>query len=341
MTTASVPPQAKTERRHIVALSFDIRRFSAFTDAQRTRIASEFRDDIEEAFRGTDLQEAWDELEFCQNSGDGIVVGFPERYLRDIVDRLPQALQHRLRERHQQGGTRLRMRLGIAVGPVQGIADSRVDVAPNQVVIDACRIGDSRETRMLLENSDEDATFLAVAVTSTVITGTIGPDPDWRRASEFVRASIDMADKQYHAEAYLHVPSPSGDLLRFGLTNLPASAIADDPSVEPLEEVIERGLAELPPSGGQALFEGIVGRDLRNESTRVGDVGRDAVGVGSGNTVRLDHSTRDDHGRRGTVGRGNLFQGDVSTGENGTVNAFGGDQHNHGRPAPRQREERE
>ncbi|NUQ90354.1 MAG: hypothetical protein HOQ43_18065 [Glycomyces artemisiae] len=324
MSTPFVPSQRKTEDRHVAVLAFDIRRFSAFTDSERTRIASEFRDDIEEAFTGTDLQEAWSEREFCQNAGDGIVVGFPDRHLRGIVDRLPQALQHRLRERHQQGGTRLRMRLGIAVGLVQGIADERVDVAPNQTIIDACRIGDSKATRMLLENSDEDATYLAVAVTPTVITGTIGPDPFWLRASEFVKVSIDMADKHYHSEAYLHVPSPSGDLLRFGLANLPRAEISGDDAVEPLEAVIEKALTELPSELGRS-WTNAAGRDAA--STRVGDVGRDAIGVGPGNRVRDDHSTHDDHSRRGTARQGNVFNGDVSTGQNGTVNAVGGDQH--------------
>jgi GGDEF domain-containing protein len=341
MTTPFVPSQRKTEDRHVAVLAFDIRRFSAFTDTERTRIASEFRDDIEEAFRGTDLQEAWSEREFCQNGGDGIVVGFPDRHLRGIVDRLPQALQHRLRERHQQGGSRLRMRLGIAVGPVQGIVDDRVDVAPNQTIIDACRIGDSKATRMLLENSDEDATYLAVAVTSAVITGTIGPDPVWLRASEFVKVAVDMADKHYHAEAHLHVPSPSGDLLRFGLANLPRAEISGDDSVEPLEAVIEKALTELPPTAGGQASNAHAGGDLHDESTRIGEIGRDAIGVGSGNRVRDDHSTRDDHSRRGTVRQGNVFNGDVSTGDGGTLNAFGGDQHNNGvRPSPQDRGER-
>ncbi|RRS00161.1 hypothetical protein [Glycomyces terrestris] len=335
MSLEAIPSQRKYEDRHVAVLAFDIRRFSAFTDTERTRIATEFRDDIEEAFRGTDLQRAWSDREFCQNGGDGIVVGFPAGHLRDIVDRLPQALQHRLRERHQQGGSRLRMRLGIAVGPVQGIADDRVDVAPNQPIIDACRIGDSKPTRMLLENSDEDATYLAVAVAPNVITGTIGPDPVWLRASEFVKVSIDMPDKRFHTEAYLHVPSPSGDLLRFGLSNLPRADIAGDDSVEPLESVIRRALAELPPTTVAA------GGDLHDESTAIGRIGRDAIGVGSGNRVRDDHSARDDHSRHGTVRQGNVFSGDVTTGEGGTVNAFGGDQHNNGqRPAPRDGRER-
>jgi hypothetical protein len=328
MNAESFPAQRKTVTRHVAVLAFDIRRFSAFTDTERTRIASEFRDDIEAAFLGTDLQEAWSEHEFCQNGGDGIVVGFPDRHLRGIVDRIPQALQHRLRERHQRGGARLRMRLGIAVGPIQGIEDERVDVAPNQTIIDACRIGDSQPTRLLLEHSDENATFLAVAVTPTVVTGTIGPDPDWLRASEFVSVPIDMEDKNYHAGAYLHVPAPSGDLLRFGLANLPASAIAGDPTIEPLEEVVARGAVERPLRlSGQASVVGDVGGDFHDASVRVGEIGRDAVGVGSGNSVSIDRSTRDDHSRK--EHRGNVFHAPLSTSDGGTLNAFGGDQHNH------------
>lgn len=328
MSTASFQSQRKTETRNVVVLAFDIRRFSSFTDTERTKIATDFRNDIETAFVTTDLHEAWAEHEFCQNGGDGIVIGFPDRHLRGIVDSVPQTLQHLLRERHHLGGFRLRMWLGIAVGTIQGIADERVDVAPNQTIIDACRIGDAKATRMLLENSDENATFLAVAVTPTVITGTIGPDPDWLRASEFVPVPIDMEDKNYHAEAYLHVPSPSGNLLRYGLTGLPASAIAGDPTIEPLEEVVKRGVVERPlRAGDQASVVGDVGGDLHDESVRVGEIGRDAIGVGSGNQVRVDRSTHDDHSSHRT---GNVFEGEVSAKDGGTFTAFGGDQNNYG-----------
>lgn len=329
MNPELIPSQRKTETREVVVLAFDIRRFSDYTDTERTRIATDFRDDIEAAFRGTDLQEAWSEREFCQNAGDGIVTGFPKIYLRAIVDGLPQALQHLLRERHHRNEGHIRMRLGIAVGTIQGIADERVDVAPNQPIIDACRIGDSKACKVILENSDENATFLAVAVTPTVITGTIGPNPDWRQASEFVQVSVDIQDKGYHAEAYLHVPSPSGFLLRYGLSNLPVSAASEDPSVEPLEDAIARGEVELPlRQSGQASNVDSVGRDLHDQSTRVGDIGRDAIGVGSGNRVKVDRSTHDDHSRKSH--RGNVFHDKVSTGDSGTINAFGGDQHNYG-----------
>ncbi|MFG3339625.1 hypothetical protein [Glycomyces sp. NPDC048151] len=341
MQPEPIPAQRKTETREVAVLALDIRRFSAYTDTERTRIATDFRNDIEAAFLGSDLQEAWSEREFCQNTGDGIVAGFPKAYLRAIVDGLPQALQLLLRERHHRGEGRIRMRLGIAVGTVQGIADERVDVAPNQVIIDACRIADSKACKMLLENSDENATFLAVAVTPAVISGTIGPDPAWLRATEFVNVSVDMQDKDYHAEAFLHVPSPSGYLLRYGLSNLPLSAASEDASIEPLEDAVGRGETELRlRTSGQASTVGSAGHDLHDESTRAGDIGRDAIGVGSGNRVQVDRSTHDDHSRK--VHRGNVFHGEVSAGEGGTVNAFGGDQHNYEeRPAPRQRKERE
>ncbi|THV28753.1 adenylate/guanylate cyclase domain-containing protein [Glycomyces paridis] len=328
MNDQSSPAERKTQDRNIVVLAFDIRRFSAFTDTERTRIATEFRDDIEGAFGDAALQEVWNDHEFCQNAGDGIVVGFPAVHLHPIVDGLPQPLQHRLRERHRQDDTPIRMRLGIAVGPVQGTDDPRVDVSPNQVIIDACRIGDSLPTRMLLENSDGQATYLAVAAMPAVITSYIAPEPKWLRASEFVRTSIDTADKNFHTEAYLHVPSPSGDLLRFGLTNLPATTVSEDPSFEPLEDLIANAPVDRPPAASdQGSVAGDIGGDLHDESVRIGSVGRDAIGNGSGNRVRVDNSSHDDHATDRSINRGNIFHGNVGAGDGGTVNVAGRDQH--------------
>lgn len=326
MDGPSIPRPRVAERRHSVVLSFDIRRFSDFTDSERTRVSSEFRDDIEGAFEDAGLLGVWNAWEFCQNTGDGLVVGFDEAHLRSILDGVPRALQDRLRKRYLDGGTRIRMRVGVAAGPIDGIEDSRVDVAPGQVVIDACRICDAKPTRMLLENSDDKATFLAVAVTAHVITGTIGPNPSRIRAGEFVRVPIDMADKQYHAEAYLHVPSPSGDLLRFGLANLPASRVSEDAAFEPLESVVAKGFLELrPTTGGQVAGVGAVGHDLRTEAYRFSEFGADAIGAGSGSDVRVDRSKRTDL-KADRVG--NVFHGEVRADGGGTVNAVGGDQHN-------------
>jgi class 3 adenylate cyclase len=283
----------QTDSRYLAILAFDIRRFSSFSDTQRTRIATEFRDAIEGAFHETGLSPVWNERVFCQNSGDGMVVGFDHRHLRAIVDHVPLALQHRLKRLFQLTGRGVRMRLGVSVGPVQGINDQRVDIAPNQTVIDACRLGDAPATRMLLEHSDERATFVAVAVSSMVMAA-VRSDPSWLQASELVRVPVIMAEKDYQADAYLHVPVPSGALLHFGLANLPDSPRSEGFGDEPLEALMQRGLDEVRPTSHAMSAGGShVGRDDRSvhggtSITVGGNVGRNVVGGDL--TVRSDEA---------------------------------------------------
>lgn len=322
----TIPSQRKAERRNLVVLAVDIRRFSAYTDTERTRIASVFRDAIEESFISAGLEHVWQAREFCQNQGDGLVVGFAEEHLSAIVDGLPRALQNQLRELDRRELLNIRMRLGVAAGPVQGVTDDRIDVAPNQTIIDACRVGDAKAPRMLLENSDENATYLAVAVTSTVVTGTIAPDPGWLCQSEFVKVPIDMTEKDYHTEAYLHVPSPSGDLLRFGLSNLPASQRSEAADFEPLEELIRMGLNELRPTAtiGRTTSTETVGRDRENRSVKAEG---NAIAAGENSRIHQDNS-RNDHRHQDRSVR-QAGRDIVSSGRDSVVRNTGADDERH------------
>lgn len=328
MSTDAHRPHIPASRRQAI-LAFDIRRFSAFTDTQRTLIATEFRDCIESAFTG-DLAQAWRDRVFEQDGGDGITVGFDDRHLGDLVDLVPAALQRELRGLDQRTGLNVRMRLGIAVGPIQRTSDERVGTAPNQAIIDACRIADSRPTRLLLENSDERATYLAVAVTPTVMAETVGPDPKWLRASEFVEVNIHIEEKDYHASAFLHVPAPSGPLLKFGLSNLHGGPLSADDADVPLEERVERAGQTWPPalraSGDRAAQTVGIGGDTDDRSVRTGNVDGRSVVTGAGSRVQQDNSDHRDQ-RRNYAGRDNV----VSHGGNAQVSNV---ERGQGRPRP-------
>jgi hypothetical protein len=133
--------------------------------------------------------------------------------------------------------------MGVAYGPVQGISDARVDVAPNRIVIDACRIADSEPTRFLLRQSDPEATFLAVALTEQVMDFTIGRNPQWLRQSEFIKADVAIEAKRYQITTYLHVPAPSGALLRSGLVYPGKLQNEEETYRAPLEERVERSVS--------------------------------------------------------------------------------------------------
>ncbi|WP_112139858.1 nucleotidyl cyclase domain-containing protein [Glycomyces dulcitolivorans] len=291
---------SQAEDRYLTVLALDIERFGRFTDAQSTRIASSFRDAVEQAFERSGLADTYTAHAFMQNQGDGIVAGFDESRLPLIVDRLPNALQSSLRELHLRDGSGVRMRMGISYGPVQGIADRRVDVAPNRTVVDACRIADAEATRQLLRRSDPEATFLAAALTASVFDFTVARNPLWLRLSEFIEADITIEEKDYRATAFLHVPSPSGELLREGL--LCAEETEPEPHV-PLEERVERPAGhylrgDVKSEGGVANMIGSVGGGLQQND--IGPVsGPGAMGVVNAGTVNQTHVAGD----QSTAGR--------------------------------------
>ncbi|MDA1361650.1 hypothetical protein O1R50_18630 [Glycomyces luteolus] len=315
----------EAEDRYLTVLCLDIEQFGRYTDAQSTKIASTFRDVVEQAFERAGLADAYAAHVFMQNAGDGIVAGFDERRLPHIVDRIPAALQFALRELHQQDGLGVRMRMGVSYGPVHGIADRRVDVAPNRTVVDACRVADADPTRLLLQRSDPEATFLAVAVTAPVMDFTVSRNPLWLRKSEFVESDIAIESKHYRTTAFLHVPSPSGALLRSGLVDLGTRRTDKGGQRRPLEERVDREACaaytlngENHVADGQANQVGTVGRGARIEQTSTGDVSGDgAIGVVSG-TVNYsrDQSTHNTY-----------IAGDqISAGRDATVNNLGLDQ---------------
>lgn len=311
--------------RYLTVLSLDIERFGRFTDAQTTRIASAFRDAVEQAFERAGLADAYAAHVFMQNAGDGIVAGFDEHRLPHIVDRVPAALQFELRELHQQDGLGVRMRMGVSYGPVHGIADRRVDVAPNRTVVDACRVADADPTRLLLQRSDPEATFLAVALTAPVMDFTVNRNPMWLKESEFVETEIAIASKHYRTTAFLHVPSPSGALLRSGLVDLGTRATDKGAERPSLEERVERDACAAHSeevanraSRGRANQIGTVGRGARIVQASIGEISGDgAIGVVSGGTVtsNRDQSTHHTH-----------IAGDqISAGRDATVTNIGPD----------------
>jgi hypothetical protein len=325
MNAESSAGESIADKQYLTVVSLDIERFSRFTDAQGARIATLFRNAVQSAFDRTDLAHVYANHKFMQNSGDGIVAGFAQDDLPYIVDRVPSALQGELRELHRSKGLCVRMRMGVSVGPVEHIHDKRVDVAPNRTVIDACRIADAGPTRALLEHSDEGATYLAMAVTPTVMDSTIDRNPLWLQASEFVEVEISLPKKRYRKQAFLHVPSPSGQLLQTGFLGLEATV---DESTPPLEERVDvqREVRNdvaggVSTDGGQSNQVGDVGGDIRDESIKTGHVsGKGAVGGVKGD-VRVDNS--EDHRGQDRSSRTYVHGDNISANRDANIAKYG------------------
>lgn len=325
MNAGTTAPGTGGGKQYLTVVSLDIERFSRFTDAQGAAIATLFRDAVQQAFDRTDLAHVYANHKFMQNSGDGMVAGFAQDDLAYIIDRVPSALQGELRELHRSKGLCVRMRMGVSVGPVEHIRDKRVDVAPNRTVIDACRIADAAATRGMLEHSDENATYLAMAVTPTVMDSTIDRNPLWLQASEFVEVEVSIPKKGYRKQAFLHVPSPSGELLRAGFIGLEAVVDESTPLLE--ERVDAKGGSRntvaggVSTEGGQSNQVGDVGGDIRDESVKTGEVsGKGAVGGVRGN-VQVDNS--EDHRGQDRSSRTYIHGDSISADRDANVTKYG------------------
>jgi hypothetical protein len=316
--------------QYLTVVSLDIERFSRFTDPEKTEIASLFRNAVHRAFDRADLLHVYMKPRFLQNTGDGQLAGYPQEELGPIVDRIPSILQGELRELHRSKKLCVRMRMGVSVGPVDNIKDKRVDVSPGQIVIDACRIADADATRRLLEQSDPNATYLAMAVTPTVLETTVMRKPLWLTAGEFAEVDITIEKKKYRTTAYLHVPSPSGELLRSGLVNL-VGPTEDAETRIPLEERLCKRKhvdnsvgGDLSTGGGQSNQVGSVGRDIRDESIKADVSGKGAVGGVRGN-VNIDNS--EDHRGQDRSTRTVVHGDNISANRDANVTKF---DRNHG-----------
>ncbi|THV41926.1 hypothetical protein [Glycomyces buryatensis] len=270
MSKPTIHWRSSPESRNLVAMALDVRRFSSLTDPERNRVAVAFRDATAEAFTRSGLAEAWHRRVFEQNAGDGIVTGFHEEHLGAIVDRIPAALQSGLRELHQRSGLNVRMRMGLAIGPVSNIDDPRIDIAPNEPIITACRLADSAPARTALAHSDAAVTFLSVALSPEAVTFTVRSNPLWLRESEFVKVRIEMADKGFHTDAHLHVPTLSGDLLKFGLAGPypPEAAESEGPARS------EARPADSEPARQLPHVTGVIGDNGNSKIGIIGDHGR-------------------------------------------------------------------
>lgn len=265
--------------RYIGVLAVDVLQFSRHNNDQQKTIAALLPELLEGAANRAGVEHLWQQNEFLAPRGDGYLVGFRRNLLSAVVDKFFDALQVELRlnsPRFRTLGIEVRLRAAVDLGPVQAFDASVTDSPAGKVMVNAARLADAQEVRMLLENSDPAVTFVALAVSQSVMTDVISAGRTVRQPSEFVETSLRVPGKGYSEVGYLRVPAPSGELLRSGL--LFEECVADE-SPAAAQEADDTVTAE---GNQEASF---VARDVS------GDVQQRSVGeVSGGVSVTGDHN---------------------------------------------------
>jgi len=213
-------PRSRTLPPDIAIMVVDTKDFSRYRDAQQNRLAHLIPQVLEQAARDSGLAKLWTHQKFPDSTGDGFIVGFDSGLLPQVLDRYLDVLQAVLRQRDTElraEGIKLRMRLSLNKGPVEMLKELAYGSPVGKTMIDTHRLVDAEPLRVLLDRSDPDVTFLAAAISENVIAEVVRTGYAGRKESEFVAAPVKIESKDFQGTAYLRVPVPSGDLLRYGL----------------------------------------------------------------------------------------------------------------------------
>ncbi|WP_156819696.1 hypothetical protein [Pseudonocardia sp. HH130630-07] len=217
-TATELPP-------YLALIAVDVEGFSNRRGRFHGPLSQAVTEVLAAAFHRAGLGIAWSSgQEFPRRTGDGYVVGFRSGILPKLVNPLLHALQDELAERDREhripGGTPMRLRVSIGVGPVS--SDDRTDLSdPGQADdgsghdrVELHRLLDCAALRELLANNGP-RTYVVAALTErayldAVRSGYSGDGEDYY-------AGVDVAIKGGTTRAYLRVPHQTGPALRSGI----------------------------------------------------------------------------------------------------------------------------
>jgi hypothetical protein len=273
-------------------LSVDVKNFSGVAPADHHALTELIPTILERAFERADQRGVWDERRFPAGRGDGFVVGFRPETLPMLVGPFLDALQGELAYHYQmrlgRGTEPTRMRVSIAVGPLTDSEDTQLGDGSGAAMIETHRLLDCDPVRQLLESSDPDVTFVAAVISARVYEDVVLSGYATKAPGEFVRVPVSV--KNYRGEAYLHVPKPSGSLLKRGITATPDDLPQEAPA-SPLKEARDKGDA----------VSNTIGGSVSGNVTQMRD------------QFRLTDKTRAVH--QHTVGDGNIVTGGSARGD--------------------------
>ncbi|MDX3851060.1 hypothetical protein [Streptomyces sp. AK02-01A] len=269
----------------------DAKDFTGLPAVQHGPVSQLIPELVDRALENAGLNELRDSKRFPANTGDGVVFGFDPVFLPFILWPFLGVLDDILGAYNQQSvGPRIRLRASVHVGPLPD-ADQPGDgngTARN----DTHRLLDSRPVKAILAAASEQITHLAAVISHRVYEDVVlgaytGLHPD-----RCVEVPATVEGKNFSQQAWLYVPSPSGNLLEAG--------------VRPREEPAETVSRELGPvSGSGTRYSGNT-QHVGEGAALMGNVGGDFTYTGRSASY---HGTNQHWGSGDNVGRDKQVDG--------------------------------
>lgn len=210
-------------------MAVDVKNFSGVRAADHHELTEKIPFVLARAFERAGFVSLWTERRFPAGRGDGFVAGFRPEALPVLVGPVVDGLQEELAYHHRMrsgGAPSIRMRMSIGVGPLTDSDDGRFADGSGAAMVETHRLLDSDPVRRLLENSDPNTTFVAVVISPRVFEDVVATGYATKSPSQFIPVPVHV--KTHRGTAFLHVPTPSGNLLSQGLAAWrPAPAVPE------------------------------------------------------------------------------------------------------------------
>ncbi|WP_170837801.1 hypothetical protein [Streptomyces sp. TP-A0874] len=224
------------------------------------------------------LIELRDAKRFPANTGDGVVFGFDPVHLPFVLWPFLRVLDQVL-DGHNRGskGPRIRLRASVHVGPLpdSGTLGDGNGTARN----DTHRLLDSRPVKAILAAASEETTHLAVIISQRVHEDVVAAGYSGLHPDQCIEVPATVEGKNFAQQAWLHIPSPSGNLLRTGalpLEETPEPVTSERPlypDARPQKSVqnVGEGVALMGDVGGDLNFTGGTSNRGANQHWGSGD----------------------------------------------------------------------
>lgn len=169
-------------------ISLDTQGSGAVPDSQRPALRNRIYEVAEGAFERAGLAE---EVLFQEDRGDGILAVVEPRRTERVAGEWVEHLHQNLRAANAGAARPLRLRVGLAVGPVtpdgHGFSGAAVDLA--------CRIGNCAEAKRVLAAAE--GAPLLIAVTDRLYQDVIAPGGRWIEPGHYRQYTAELPEGPY------------------------------------------------------------------------------------------------------------------------------------------------
>lgn len=195
-------------------LAVDMENFSLTSGRNQQVIGALIPGLLEEALTCSDLAQVWGKKRFARHGGDGYVFGTEPDHLPFLISPFLENLQKELEGVQPILATldrelRMRLRVSIDVGPLPDLGDDNPVNAMGEAMISTHRLLDSEPVRDELKRTDPDTTLVAVIVSRRVYEDVVLGGFTPIRPARWRQVNATVGSKNFQAEGYLFVPTPS------------------------------------------------------------------------------------------------------------------------------------